>query len=59
MDTAQEAYAVKAVLGTDRPILLVTSASHTACAMRYFEMAGVAPIAAPTHSRPGGGKRIA
>ena len=49
LDTAQKAYAVKAVLGTDRPILLVTSASHMACAMRHFEMAGLAPIAAPTH----------
>ena len=53
VDTAQEAYAVKAALGMDRPFLLVTSASHMARAMRHFETAGLAPIAAPTHFRTG------
>lgn len=49
-DTAQEAQAVAATLGTE-PFLLVTSASHMPRAMRLMAQAGVRAIAAPTGQR--------
>ncbi|XKH61820.1 YdcF family protein [Halomonas sediminis] len=48
-DTIAEAKAVQALLGEDAQVLLVTSASHMPRAMRHFEVAGLAPVAAPTH----------
>lgn len=48
-DTAQEAKAVREQLREGACVLLVTSASHMPRAMRYFEEAGLAPHAAPTH----------
>ncbi|WP_346795504.1 ElyC/SanA/YdcF family protein [Halomonas sp. Bachu 37] len=48
-DTAAEAVAVQAQLGEGAQVLLVTSASHMPRAMRHFEVAGLAPVAAPTH----------
>ncbi|CAN0554223.1 unnamed protein product [Ectocarpus sp. 12 AP-2014] len=48
-DTAEEAQAVRETLGEGARVLLVTSASHMPRAMRYFEQAGLAPHAAPTH----------
>lgn len=48
-DTAQEAKAVKALLGEGAQIVLVTSASHMPRAIRHFERVGLKPIAAPTH----------
>lgn len=48
-DTAEEAKAVQALLGKGAHVLLVTSASHMPRAMRYFELEGLAPVAAPTH----------
>ncbi|MGJ7457464.1 ElyC/SanA/YdcF family protein [Halomonas sp. RA08-2] len=48
-DTGQEATAVREALGEGARVLLVTSASHMPRAMRHFEAAGLAPLAAPTH----------
>ncbi len=48
-DTAAEAKAVQALVGEGAQVLLVTSASHMPRAMRHFEVAGLAPVAAPTH----------
>lgn len=48
-DTADEAKAVQALLGVGAKVLVVTSASHMPRAMRHFEAAGLAPVAAPTH----------
>ena len=55
VDTAQEAYAVRAVLANGERFFLVTSASHMRRAVRHFERAGLAPIASPTHFRTGRG----
>ena len=55
MDTAQEAHAVRELLGTDARFLLVTSASHMKRAMRHFERVGLTPIPSPTHFRTGRG----
>lgn len=48
-DTAQEAYAVREVLGEGERFLLVTSASHMRRAVEHFERVGLSPIPAPTH----------
>ena len=48
-DTAEEAKSVRALLGEGAQVLIVTSASHMPRAMRHFEAAGLAPVAAPTH----------
>lgn len=50
LDTAEEAKAVFAALGTE-PFLLVTSASHMPRAMRLMAGAGAHPTAAPTGQR--------
>ncbi|MEJ2700306.1 MAG: ElyC/SanA/YdcF family protein, partial [Desulfuromonadales bacterium] len=47
-DTAEEARAVRKLLGVGRPFLLVTSASHMPRAMRLFQRGGLKPIPAPT-----------
>ncbi|AGA32456.1 protein of unknown function DUF218 [Thioalkalivibrio nitratireducens DSM 14787] len=52
-DTAQEAYAVRELLGTEARFLLVTSASHMPRSVRHFERLGLSPIASPTHYRTG------
>lgn len=57
VDTAQEAYAVREVLGEGERFLLVTSASHMRRAVRHFERAGLAPIPAPTAFTTGGERR--
>jgi len=49
VDTAQEAYAVRAALGTEPRFVLVTSASHMPRAVRHFQRVGLDPIPAPTH----------
>jgi len=56
VDTAQEAYAVRAVLADGQRFFLVTSASHLRRAVRHFERAGLAPIASPTHVLTGRGQ---
>ncbi|WP_232318692.1 ElyC/SanA/YdcF family protein [Halomonas sp. GT] len=48
-DTAEEARAVRALLGEGAHIVLVTSASHMPRAMQHFEQVGLYPVAAPTH----------
>ena len=48
-DTGHEAQAVAEHLGEGARVLLVTSASHMPRAMRHFQLAGLAPVAAPTH----------
>ena len=53
VDTAQEAYAVRAVLADGERFLLVTSASHMRRAVRHFERVGLVPIDLPTHYRTG------
>ncbi len=53
LDTAQEAYAVREVLGDGAVFLLVTSASHMKRSMRHFRRAGLSPIAAPTRFKTG------
>ena len=53
MDTAQEAYAVRDLLGTEARFVLVTSASHMRRSVRHFERVGLSPIASPTHYRTG------
>ena len=47
-DTAQEAQAVSTLIG-HHPFLLVTSANHMPRAMRFFNQAGLKPIAAPAN----------
>jgi uncharacterized SAM-binding protein YcdF (DUF218 family) len=54
-DTAQEAYAVRAFLGTEPRFVLVTSASHMPRSVRHFQRAGLAPIPSPTHFHTGRG----
>ena len=53
VDTAQEAYAVREVLGEGERFLLVTSASHMQRAVRHFQRAGLEPIPAPTRFKTG------
>lgn len=53
MDTAQEAYAVHAAVGTDQRFVLVTSASHMVRAMRHFRAVGLDPVPAPTERLTG------
>ncbi|AGA32415.1 YdcF- like protein [Thioalkalivibrio nitratireducens DSM 14787] len=53
VDTAQEAYAVRDLLGTEAHFVLVTSASHWRRAVRHFERAGLTPIPAPTGFKTG------
>ncbi|AHE97853.1 ElyC/SanA/YdcF family protein [Thioalkalivibrio paradoxus] len=53
VDTAQEAYAVRAVLADGERFFLVTSASHMPRAVRHFERAGLEPIPAPTGFKTG------
>lgn len=48
LDTAQEALAVRAALGQDANLVVVTAASHMARAILHFERVGLAPLAAPT-----------
>jgi uncharacterized SAM-binding protein YcdF (DUF218 family) len=52
LDTADEARAVKVLLGT-APFILVTSAYHMPRAMRLMQRAGAHPIPAPTGQRVG------
>lgn len=47
-DTQEEAIAAKKLLA-DEPFILVTSASHMARAMHFFEQEGLKPIPAPTN----------
>jgi len=47
-DTADEAQAVKEKIG-QRPFLLISSANHLPRAMRFFQAAGLNPIAAPAN----------
>jgi uncharacterized SAM-binding protein YcdF (DUF218 family) len=60
LDTADEAQAVKTLLGT-APFVLVTSAYHMPRAVRLMQRAGAHPIPAPTGQRvgafPGSGLR--
>lgn len=53
VDTAQEAYAVREVLGEGERFLLVTSASHMERAVRHFHRVGLEPIPAPTRFKTG------
>ncbi|AGA32429.1 YdcF- like protein [Thioalkalivibrio nitratireducens DSM 14787] len=55
-DTAQEAYAVRDLLGSEARFLLVTSASHMPRSVRHFERVGLGPIASPTHVLTGRGR---
>jgi uncharacterized SAM-binding protein YcdF (DUF218 family) len=48
LDTAQEAQAVRAALGLEMALVVVTSASHMQRAMWHFERVGFAAMAAPT-----------
>jgi uncharacterized SAM-binding protein YcdF (DUF218 family) len=48
VDTAQEAYAVRAALGIEPRFVLVTSASHMPRAVRHFQWVGLDPLPAPT-----------
>lgn len=57
LDTAQEAYAVRAALGTGQRFVLVTSASHMPRAVRHFQRVGLDPIPAPTQHLTGRLKR--
>ncbi|MDS4068140.1 MAG: ElyC/SanA/YdcF family protein [Candidatus Competibacter sp.] len=57
LDTAQEAYAVKAALGTEPRFVLVTSAAHMPRAVRHFQRVGLDPIPAPTEHLTGRSKR--
>ena len=57
LDTAQEAYAVKAALGAGLRLVLVTSAAHMPRAMRHFQRVGLDPIPAPTQHLTGRSKR--
>lgn len=57
VDTAQEAYAVRAALGTGQRFVLVTSASHMPRAVRHFQRVGLDPIPAPTQHLTGRLKR--
>lgn len=53
LDTAQEADAVRAALGTGQRFVLVTSAAHMPRAMRHFQRVGFDPIPAPTEHLTG------
>lgn len=53
LDTAQEAYAVRAALGTGQRLVLVTSAAHMPRAVRHFQRVGLDPIPAPTEHLTG------
>ena len=57
LDTAQEAYAVRAALGTGQRFVLVTSAAHMPRAMRHFQRVGLDPIPAPTQHLTGRSRR--
>lgn len=57
LDTTQEAYAVRAALGTGQRFVLVTSAAHMPRAMRHFQRAGLDPIPAPTQHLTGRSRR--
>lgn len=57
VDTAQEAYTVRAALGAEPRFVLVTSASHMPRAMRHFQWVGLDPIPAPTQYLTGRLKR--
>jgi len=57
-DTAQEAYAVRDLLGTEARFLLVTSASHMPRSVQHFERVGLSPIASPTHVLTGRGRPV-
>ncbi len=48
LDTAQEAYAVRAALAEGERFFLVTSASHMPRAVRHFQRVGLDPVPAPT-----------
>ncbi len=48
VDTAQEAKAVRAALGAEARLVLVTSASHMPRAMAHFRREGLDPVPAPT-----------
>ena len=54
-NTAQEAYAVREMLGDGEQFLLVTSASHMRRAVEHFERVGLSPIPAPAHFLAGRG----
>ncbi len=51
IDTAEEAYAVRALAGPGARILLVTSASHMDRARRHFHRVGLEVIPAPTRHK--------
>jgi len=53
VDTAREAYAVRAALGTGSRFLLVTSAVHMSRAVQHFRHVGLDPIPAPTQRLSG------
>ncbi|WP_010629048.1 ElyC/SanA/YdcF family protein [Halomonas sp. KM-1] len=48
-DTRQEAQAVREALGEGARVVIVTSASHMPRSMHHFRLAGLNPLAAPTH----------
>jgi uncharacterized SAM-binding protein YcdF (DUF218 family) len=50
-DTAQEAQAVRKLLGERHALLLVTSASHMPRSMDLFQKAGLSPMPAPTRHK--------
>lgn len=50
-DTAAEARAVRDLLGTKQPFILVTSAAHMPRAIRHFKVEGLNPVPAPTRYR--------
>lgn len=56
-DTAQEAYAVRDLLGTESRFILVTSASHMRRAQQHFVRVGLQPLPSPTHFLTGRGER--
>jgi uncharacterized SAM-binding protein YcdF (DUF218 family) len=49
MNTREEAEQYARKFGNDNQLILVTSASHMKRAMKWFEIQGVSPIAAPTN----------
>lgn len=48
-NTEQEAYAYARRFGTQRPLVLVTSAIHLPRAVHWFRSAGLSPLPAPAH----------